>query len=66
MHARLDQPQPSPRPRLREVRAIRRRLRPPRHDPHRAQTSDQTQPLLVNLFFSDWFLSRSMGDRDIL
>ena len=47
-HLRLDQPQPPPGPRLRALRPNRRRLRPPRHDPHHAPTLDQANPLLMN------------------
>src|SRR6202171_5487415 len=35
-HLCLDQPQPSLGPRLRALRSNRRRLLPPRHDPHHA------------------------------
>ena len=46
---RLDQPQPAPRPRLRALCQNRRRLRPPRHDPHHAQALDTAKSLLMNL-----------------
>ena len=39
--------------RLRALRQNRRRLRPPCHDPHHAQTPNQTKPLLINLNFLD-------------
>jgi site-specific DNA recombinase len=52
-HARMDQPQPSPCARLRALRAIRRRLRSPRHDPHHAQTLDQVSSLFLNPNFLD-------------
>src|SRR6476469_10209678 len=55
-HIRLDQPQPPPGARLRTLRRNRRRLRPPRNDPHHAQTLDQTKPLLMNPFFLDRLL----------
>src|SRR5277367_5065752 len=52
----MDQPQPSPCPRLRALREIRRRLRSPRHDPHHAQTLDQVSSLFLNLNFLDRLL----------
>ena len=55
-HLRMDQPQPPSDARLRALRKNRRRLRPPRHDPHHAQTLDQTKPLLMNPFFLDRLL----------
>ncbi len=55
-HARLDQPQPSPCPRLRALRANRRRFRPPRHDPPHAQTIDQANPLPMSHIFPDRLL----------
>jgi transposase len=36
-----------------ELRAIRRRLRSPRHDPHHAQTLDQVSSLFLNPNFLD-------------
>ena len=52
-NARLDQPQSPPRARLRALRPNRRRLRPPRNDPHHAPTLDQPNSLLLNPNFLD-------------
>jgi len=52
-YTRMDQPQPSFGARFRALCQNRRCLRPPRHDPHHAQTLDQTKPLLMNLNFLD-------------
>lgn len=53
VEGRLDQPQPSPRARLRALRPHRRRLRPPCHDPHHAPAPDQARALATNLNFLD-------------
>jgi len=50
-------PQPPARPRFRALRPHRRRLRPPRHDPHHAATPDPPNPLLVNSNFIDQLLA---------
>ena len=55
-HNRMDQPQPSSGARLRALCQDRCRLCPPRHDPHHAQTLDQTNPLLMNPNFLDRLL----------
>jgi len=52
-HLRLDQPQPPSGTRLRALRPNRRRFRPPGHDPHHAQATDQAKPLLMNPIFLD-------------
>ena len=49
----LDQPQSAPRPRLRALRPIRRRVYPSRNDPHHAPTIDQPNSLLLNPNFLD-------------
>ena len=49
-HARLDQPQSAPRPRL---RAIRRGVHPSRNDPHHAPTPDRHNFLLLKPNFLD-------------
>src|SRR6516164_7412702 len=62
---RLDQPQPPAGPRFRTLRHNRRRIRPPRHDPHHAQASCCCKRLVMNPNFPDgllgkvliWFLS---------
>jgi hypothetical protein len=49
---RPDQPQSSPDARSRALYQDRRRLRPPRHDAHRAQAPHTLNPMLLNLIFS--------------
>src|ERR1700684_1380095 len=52
---RLDQSQSPSGSRLRALRHDRRRLRPPRHDPHHAQAAC-CKPLVMNPNFPDGFL----------
>src|SRR4029077_16431069 len=47
-NARLDQPRPPRRTRLRALRPIRRRVYPSRYDPHHAPPIDQPNSLLLN------------------
>ena len=61
----MDQPQPSPCARLRALRAIRSRLRSPRHDPHHAQTLDQVSSLFLNLNFLDRLLEVAQGSYEV-
>ncbi len=60
-HAGVDQSKPTPRTRLRTLRNNCRSLRPPRHDPHHAQTTDQAKPLLMNRIFPDGLLDAILG-----
>src|SRR5665213_3219842 len=52
----MDQPQQTPRTRLRALRPIRRGVRPSRHDPHHAPTLEPATSLLLNPNFLDRLL----------
>src|SRR5277367_7060076 len=61
---RLDQSQSPPGSRLRALRYHRRRLRPPRHDPHHAQAAC-CKRLVMNPNFPDGLLDNYLGRSNV-
>src|SRR5580698_3381989 len=61
---RLDQSQSPSGSRLRALRHDRRRLRPPRHDPHHAQAAC-CKPLVMNPNFPDGFLGTEYSTPEV-